>query len=116
MYTHSPEKLGKDAAEIAGLPDRTGIIATNDIDALLALEPDCVLYMVNGEIRPVETVEERRAADRTIALLQRFPGSVLCTVQMPEGRNDLEQRRLNLVANKYCEVVVVPQVQESLFA
>jgi len=58
LHAHSPDKLGKDAAEIAGLSDATGIIATNDIDALLALEPDCVLYMVNGEIRPLETVTE----------------------------------------------------------
>lgn len=48
---------------------------------------------------PEETEEERVAADDTIQLLKRFPGSVLCTVQMPEGRHDLEQRRLNLVAN-----------------
>ena len=49
--------------------------------------------------QPDETEEERQAADRTIELLKRFPGAVLCTVQMPEGRHDLEQRRLNLVAN-----------------
>lgn len=48
---------------------------------------------------PEETEQERQAADNTIELLQRFPGAVLCTVQMPEGRHDLEQRRLNLVAN-----------------
>ena len=48
---------------------------------------------------PEETEQERLAADQTIELLKRFPGSVLCTVQMPEGRHDLEQRRLNLVAN-----------------
>jgi hypothetical protein len=53
-----PEKRGKDAAQIAGLPGATGIVATHDIDALLALEPDCVLYMVNGEIRPEATVAE----------------------------------------------------------
>jgi 4-hydroxy-tetrahydrodipicolinate reductase len=58
LHAHSPEKLGQDAAQVAGLPDSTGIVATNDIDALLALEPDCVLYMVNGEIRPDETVAE----------------------------------------------------------
>jgi hypothetical protein len=58
LHAHSPEKQGKDAAEIAGLTNSTGIIATNDIDSLLALEPDCVLYMVNGEIRPNETVAE----------------------------------------------------------
>ncbi|MBW2421699.1 MAG: dihydrodipicolinate reductase [Deltaproteobacteria bacterium] len=58
LHAHSPEKLGKDAAQIAGLPGTTGIVGSNDIDALLALEPDCVLYNVNGEIRPVETVAE----------------------------------------------------------
>lgn len=46
-----------------------------------------------------ETDAERVAADQTIELLKRFPGAVLCTVQMPEGRHDLERRRLNLVAN-----------------
>lgn len=46
-----------------------------------------------------ETEEERRAADEAIALLQKFPGALMCTVQMPTGRHDLEQRRLNLVAN-----------------
>ena len=58
LHAHSPEKLGKDAAQIASLPGATGVVATGDIDALLALEPDCVLYMVNGEIRPEETVAE----------------------------------------------------------
>ena len=48
---------------------------------------------------PQETEQERIEADQTIELLKRFPGSVLCTVQMPEGRHDLEQRRKNLVAN-----------------
>lgn len=48
---------------------------------------------------PEETKSERLAADQTIALLKHFPGSVLCTVQMPEGRHKLKQRRLNLIAN-----------------
>ncbi len=58
LHAHSPDKIGKDAAEIANLSEATGIIASNDIDALLALGPDCVLYNVNGEIRPDETVDE----------------------------------------------------------
>ncbi len=48
---------------------------------------------------PQETEQERREADEAIALLTRFPGAVLCTVQLPTGRHDLEQRRRNLVAN-----------------
>lgn len=48
---------------------------------------------------PEEDEKELREAEQTISLLTRFPGAILCTVQMPEGRHDLEQRRLNLVAN-----------------
>ncbi|MEM9079927.1 MAG: TIM barrel protein [Verrucomicrobiota bacterium] len=48
---------------------------------------------------PVETEEEKAAAGEAIALLKEFPGAMLCTVQMPTGRHDLEERRLNLVAN-----------------
>ena len=46
-----------------------------------------------------ETEQERVEADRAIALLKEFPGALLCTVQLPSGRHDLETRRLNLVAN-----------------
>jgi len=48
---------------------------------------------------PEETPRERAEADATIALLKRFPGATLCTVQLPEGRHDLETRQNNLVAN-----------------
>ena len=46
-----------------------------------------------------ETEQERIEADRAIALLKQFPGALLCTVQLPTGRHDLETRRLNLVRN-----------------
>lgn len=44
-----------------------------------------------------ETEEEKKIADEAIKLLSKFPGSVLCTVQIPTGRHDLVQRRKNLV-------------------
>ena len=44
VHAHNPAKIGKDAAELAGLSDLTGIHATDDVDALLALKPDCRLY------------------------------------------------------------------------
>lgn len=58
LHVHSAEKIGRDAAEIAGLSQSTGVLGNPDIDSLLDLEPDCVLYMVNGEPRPVETLDE----------------------------------------------------------
>ena len=48
---------------------------------------------------PEETEVEKESAARAIELLKRFPDAVLCTVQMPTGRHELEQRRKNLVAN-----------------
>jgi hypothetical protein len=38
-YAWSPEKVGRDAGELAGI-DALGVSATDDIEALLALEPD----------------------------------------------------------------------------
>ena len=42
-YAWSPDKAGRDVGELCGI-EPIGVKATNDIDALLALEPDCVLY------------------------------------------------------------------------
>lgn len=58
VHAHSPDKVGKDAARLCGLPDDTGVIATDDVDALLALGADAVVYTVKGETRPHEVVPE----------------------------------------------------------
>ncbi len=58
VHAHSEEKIGKDAARLCGLPDDTGIVATNDVEALLALKPDVVVYTVKGETRPQEVIPE----------------------------------------------------------
>src|SRR5262245_27890605 len=42
-YAWSPDKVGRDVGEMCGI-ERIGVAATNDIDALLALRPDCVVY------------------------------------------------------------------------
>ena len=42
-YAWSPDKVGRDVGELCGI-DPVGVIATDDVDALLALQPDCVLY------------------------------------------------------------------------
>ncbi len=43
VYVTNPDKVGKDAGALVGLPP-TGVIATNDAEALIALDADCVLF------------------------------------------------------------------------
>ena len=42
-YAWSADKVGRDAGELAGIA-KLGVAATNDVDALLELRPDCVSY------------------------------------------------------------------------
>jgi hypothetical protein len=58
VHAHSPDKIGKDAATLCGLSEHTGIVATNDADALLALDADVVVYTTNGETRAHEVIPE----------------------------------------------------------
>jgi 4-hydroxy-tetrahydrodipicolinate reductase len=44
VWVHAPDKAGRDAGELCGL-DATGVTATNDIEDVVALGADCVLYM-----------------------------------------------------------------------
>lgn len=42
-YAWSPEKVGRDVGELCGIAP-LGVHATDDVDALLGLQPDCVVY------------------------------------------------------------------------
>ncbi len=44
LYVYSEDKVGRDAGELCGLGP-TGVAATGDVEEILALRPDCVLYM-----------------------------------------------------------------------
>jgi hypothetical protein len=50
VWVHSPEKVGRDAGELAGI-EPLGVTATNDADALIALAPDAVVYAASGPER-----------------------------------------------------------------
>ena len=56
-WVHSPEKVGRDAGELAG-GDPIGVAATNDADALIALRPDCVVYAASGPERDAGAVPD----------------------------------------------------------
>jgi hypothetical protein len=43
VHVTNPEKVGKDAGDLVGLPP-TGVIATSDVEALIALDADCVFF------------------------------------------------------------------------
>jgi hypothetical protein len=43
VKVYSNEKDGRDAGDIVGI-DKTGVVATKDVDAILALDADCVIY------------------------------------------------------------------------
>jgi len=58
VWVHDPKKAGHDAGALCGLPPTTGVRATNDADALLALDADCVCYTATADLRPFEAIEE----------------------------------------------------------
>ena len=47
LHVHGADKEGADAGALCGLAD-TGVTATRDLEAILTLRPDCVLYMQQG--------------------------------------------------------------------
>jgi len=57
VCVHSEAKAGKDAGELCGLPP-VGVRATSDVDAILALEADCVCYTATADLRPFEASED----------------------------------------------------------
>lgn len=54
---YSADKSGRDAGDIAGI-GKTGVIATDDVDAIIALEADCVLYMAQGDWNPAAALDD----------------------------------------------------------
>lgn len=57
VWVHSPEKDGRDVGELAG-GGAIGLTATNDAAALIALEPDCVVYAASGPERDAGAVPD----------------------------------------------------------
>jgi 2,4-diaminopentanoate dehydrogenase len=60
VSTSSPDKVGKDAGELAGVDTVTGIAAVGDLDALIAAGPECVVYCAMGDTRPRDATNEVR--------------------------------------------------------
>ena len=58
LCVSSPEKVGKDAGALAGVDVSTGVSAVDDLDTVLATEPECVVYCAMGDTRLPEAVAD----------------------------------------------------------
>ena len=52
----NPDKVGRDAGDLAGLGRTLGVAATDDVEALLALEPDVVVHTAMADHRLMEAL------------------------------------------------------------
>ncbi|HEX6424384.1 MAG TPA: hypothetical protein VFZ79_12955 [Acidimicrobiales bacterium] len=58
VWVSSDEKVGVDAGVLAGLGRELGVAATDDAEALLALEPDCVVHTAWADDRLFEALDD----------------------------------------------------------
>ncbi len=82
VWVSSAAKAGKDAGELAGLDISTGILATDDLDAILADKPDCVVYTALADNRLPEALEDYR---RILAAGVNVVASSAVFLQYPWG-------------------------------
>lgn len=78
VWVSSPGKDGVDAGRLAGLDRDLGIRATTDAEALLALEPDCIVHTAMTDDRMFDAIEDLiRFAERGINVVSSGP-VILC--------------------------------------
>jgi hypothetical protein len=82
MWVSSDVKAGRDAGELAGLNTTTGIVATTDLDALLATKPDCAVYAAIADTRMLEALDDYR---RILAAGVNVVGTGGTFLQFPWG-------------------------------
>ena len=58
VWVSNPDKVGVDAGELSGLGRELGVDATDDVDALLALEPDCIVHTAWADDRLFEALDD----------------------------------------------------------
>lgn len=82
VWVSSDAKAGRDAGELAGLDTTTGVVATRDLDALLATHPDCAVYAAIADTRMLEALDDYR---RILAAGVNVVGTGGTFLQFPWG-------------------------------
>jgi len=80
VWVSTDAKVGRDAGELAGLDTTTGVAATNDLDAIIATRPDCVVYCAMGDTRLPDAMADVR---KILAAGIDVVGSGLGVLQYP---------------------------------
>jgi 2,4-diaminopentanoate dehydrogenase len=58
VWVSNPDKVGRDAGELAGMGRQLGVAATGDAQELFALEPDCVVHTAMADHRIPEALAD----------------------------------------------------------
>ena len=90
LWVSNPDKVGKDAGRLAGLDRDLGVLATDDVDAIIALQPDCVIHSAMADDRLFEAMADLerllRAGINVVSsgpVFLQFPSGPV--VEMAEG-------------------------------
>jgi 4-hydroxy-tetrahydrodipicolinate reductase len=82
VWVSSEAKAGQDAGRLAGLGRDLGVAATTDADALLALQPDCIVHTAMADNRLPEAIEDLK---RFLAAGINVVSSSPVFLQYPDG-------------------------------
>ena len=80
VWVSSDAKVGKDAGELAGLDVTTGVAASDDLDAMIAAKPECIVYCAMGDTRLPDAMADVR---KILAAGVNVVGSGLGVLQYP---------------------------------
>lgn len=61
LWVSNPEKVGKDAGELANLGRDLGVIATTDREELFALKPDAIIHIAMTDDRVFESIDDLKS-------------------------------------------------------
>jgi 2,4-diaminopentanoate dehydrogenase len=86
LFVSSPNKVGHDAGELAGLEATLGVAGTSDVDALLSLEPDCIVHTAMADNRLFEALGD---LERFLAAGCNVVSSSPVMLQYPEPGDKL---------------------------
>ncbi len=84
VWVSNPAKVGVDAAVLAGVEGHWGVAATNDVEEILALRPDCV---INGAMADDRLFEALADLERLLRAGINVVASGPVLLQYPVGMN-----------------------------